>query len=48
MLASLSSFDKVWMTKEHYDELGPEGVHSKFPGGEAMFASGSLTKAARS
>jgi Actin len=48
ILAALSTFKQYWMTKEHYDELGAEGIHSKFVGGETLFPSGSLTKAARS
>jgi actin-related protein len=48
LLASLPTFREYWMTKEHYDELGAEGVHAKFRGGVTQFSSGSLTKAARS
>jgi hypothetical protein len=47
-LAALSTFWSHYMTKNDYDELGAEGIHSKFVGGETLFPSGSLTKAARS
>ena len=29
ILSSLSSFQKMWMTKEEYDEYGPTFVHKK-------------------
>ena len=29
LLASLSSFEESWVTKEEYDEVGPTIVHRK-------------------
>jgi len=29
ILSGLSTFDKMWITKEEYEEIGPEIIHKK-------------------
>jgi actin beta/gamma 1 len=47
ILASLSTMDQMMISKEDYDEGGPEMLNRLWPGGDVTFASGTLTKAAR-
>lgn len=47
VLASLSTMNDQWMTKQLYDEEGPALVTQRYPSGDAKFSSGSMVKAAR-
>jgi Actin len=47
ILVSLSSMGKMWVSKQDYDEVGPAIITQRWPGGDALFKSGSLTKPAR-